>query len=125
MGGMGGMGSSPGLGLTAPKPQRFEDGLATEYGDMSAMIPTMRSMLKMTYTIHMPADIVEATPQGKLSEDKRSITYDVFDLYEKKQPIVLVAREENALMKYAAFGAAGLAVLAIAGLLYFKFALKR
>jgi hypothetical protein len=98
------------------KKQYFKDGLPAEMG-------TAKSMVKMTYTVNMPGEIVSA-PLGNVSENKRSVVYDIFELYDKKQNIEITAREENTLVKYGIFGFLLLLAILIIGAVIFKFLLK-
>ncbi|MCX8197805.1 MAG: hypothetical protein N3F07_01235 [Candidatus Micrarchaeota archaeon] len=108
--GSGGMAQeygSGGMAQIAPK-QKFKDGI-------NANIAMMSSFLKATYVVHMPAKI-ESAPGGKISDDGMSVSYDVWELYSKKQDIQIFSREQNEsnrIIFYA--GAAVLALAVIAG----------
>jgi len=102
---MGNMGTSQlsGAGATTT-PKKFKDG--------APELALMKSMITMTYTVTMPAEITDA-PGGKISDDKHSVTYDVYALYDNKQDIEITAKEENAGMKYAVYGIGALIVLGV------------
>ena len=122
LGGMGGLDSTSMTGASSDSP-RFVDGLGDDSSGISSMA-MVRSMIEITYTVHMPADIVEA-PLGEISADKRTVTYDVLTLYEQKQPIHILAQQQNDLVMYVLYGVAALIALAILYGILSMFVLKR
>ncbi|MFA6035566.1 MAG: hypothetical protein WC759_01260 [Candidatus Micrarchaeia archaeon] len=98
-----GMGTSQ-LGGAATTPNKFKDG--------APELALMKSVITMSYVVAMPAEITDA-PGGEISDDKRSVTYDVYALYDNKQDIQITAKEENAGMKYAVYGIGALIVLGV------------
>ncbi|MCX8194734.1 MAG: hypothetical protein N3G22_01335 [Candidatus Micrarchaeota archaeon] len=96
--------STPSL---SSRQKRFSEGLGQDLSSAS-------SLFQFDYTIKMPAKITSA-PNGKISDDKTSVTYDVLKLYEKKENIRIVAVEENETNKMIAFGAIGVVAIALVG----------
>jgi len=86
---------------------KFEDGLGGSYSPA-----VLKQMMKLTYTVHMPAKITNAT-DGKISTDGMSVTYDLLDLYDKKESIEIVAVEENSFMKTVVSGGVVVFVLIV------------
>jgi len=95
--------------------QKFSDGA----GEAAALQP----FLKISYTVYMPGKI-ETAPLGKISEDGSSATYDVWELYSKRQNIEILSREENSGNRAIAIGAGALAALAAIAGAYFLLAKK-
>lgn len=106
----GGMGSSSTL-MGNKNTSKFKDGLGSPL--MSAA--TLKSVMKLTYTIHMPAKIENASVPGTVSDDGMSVAYDVLDLYDEKKDIEITSREEHTLVKYLALGGGVVLVLIICG----------
>lgn len=80
--------------------RKFRDGFASG----GLVTPTtLKTVMKVEYTITMPAKIENASG-GKIGDDGNSVTYDVLDLYEKKQDIEITAKEENTVVKWVVIG---------------------
>ncbi len=90
-------------------PTKFEDGLDTGISSIS----TMKTMMKLTYTVHMPAKIENASSPGKISADGMSVTYDVLDLYDEQKSIEITSREEHTTVKWLVIGGVALVALVI------------
>jgi hypothetical protein len=90
---------------------KFSEGFSS--GTSASM---MRNMMSIKYTVHMPAKIENYTAGGELSDDGRSVTYDVLDLYDKKRDIQITSREGDSGKMYLIIGGAVLLLIIIVGL---------
>lgn len=88
----GSLGSLGSLGSSAQTKKKFKDGFGS--GADAASMSMVRSMMKMQYVVHMPGKIASA-PGGTIGSDNKSVSYDVLELYDKRQDISILSKVEN------------------------------
>jgi len=108
-------GSLAGAGSLGTQKRKFKDGFGS--GAEAASLSMARSVLKMTYTVHMPGKIASA-PGGTISADNSSVSYDVLELYDKKQDISVLSKEESAGGQFTLLVGAIILALVVFGVIY-------
>jgi len=83
------------------KSQKLSDGFVASTnssmmgGNMSGGLDYLTKLgITMTYTVEMPGKITSAK-DGTISKDKKSVSFDLIDMFKKKEPMVIESEEQG------------------------------